>query len=171
MPTTTPLPVMEIVKKIGLPSKDGTLKFVRGQYFFVSGETNTALPTSFANAAQLGKMIGGDVTAICEPVEELPDGDQRAIHGGDRLTLLPPKVISEVGYVSGGHSADSKRLSVGGAEPTGELPHVLVVCLAGVRREVMVADELPEERCLLPTDRDAVENIIAPIFHRVAPRK
>ena len=64
MPTTTPLPVMEIVKKIGLPSKDGTLKFVRGQYFFVSGETNTALPTSFANAAQLGKMIGGDVTAI-----------------------------------------------------------------------------------------------------------
>jgi hypothetical protein len=86
------------------------------------------------------------------------------------LTLLPPQVISEVGYVPGRHSADNEWFSVGGAEPTGELPHVLVVCLAGVRREVMVADKLPEERCLFPTDWDAVENIIASDFHCLVPR-
>ena len=60
--------------------------------------------------------IGDDVTAICEPLEKLPDGDQQAIHGGDRLTLLPPKVISKVGYIPGRHSANDERLSVGPAQ-------------------------------------------------------
>ena len=61
--------------------------------------------------------VGGDVTLAEKPIEEPANGDQTAVHGGDRLPTIPPQMIPEVGDIPGGDPADTERLLVGRREP------------------------------------------------------
>lgn len=84
-------------------------------------------------------------------------------HRGDGLTLCPAQVVTEVGHVTGRDPAHDEPLAVGRDEPLGELLDVVGERPAGVRGEVVVGEEADDEGRLGLADRDAVENIIAPV--------
>ena len=73
-------------------------------------------------------------------------------------------MIFEVGHVPDGDPLDGKRLPVGMAEPTGELPQIVADRPAGVGCQIMSGEVLTGEPIFLRPDREILENNITPIL-------
>jgi hypothetical protein len=53
-----------LAKKLGLPSKVGTVVNLESKYYFVAGSRKTLLPASFIAEEKLAKMVGTKVQII-----------------------------------------------------------------------------------------------------------
>ena len=67
-----------------------------------------------------------------KPIEEPANGDQTAVHGGDRLPTIPPQMITEVGDIPGGDPAGGEGFLVRRREPSGEFAKVVAEGPPGV---------------------------------------
>ena len=74
-------------------------------------------------------------------------------------------MILEIGHVPDRDPLDGERLPIGMTEPSGELPQVVSDRTAGVGGQVMGGKVgSTDQSVLLRPDRQALENIIAPIL-------
>lgn len=63
MPTDS-TQVDQFIKKLELPATTGTIKILRGKYYFVEGKTKVLVSTNFVSEEKLKKMVGKKITAI-----------------------------------------------------------------------------------------------------------
>jgi hypothetical protein len=100
-----------------------------------------------------------------QPAKESADGDQVAIDRGNGLPFIAAKVISEVGDVPRGDSADREPLAVCPGEPSGKLLDVVGERPSGMACQVVGSKEGSEQGRFVRPDGDTVENIITTILH------
>ena len=79
------------------------------------------------------------MAVLGKPSKIAANRDQATIDGRHGLTLFPTQMIFEVGHVSDGDSLHGERLSIGMAEPTGELSQVVADRPASVRGQIVAA--------------------------------
>jgi hypothetical protein len=54
----------QLIKKLNLPAVTGTVKIVRGKYYFVDRKTKLLLPSSFVGEDKLTNMVNHKITAV-----------------------------------------------------------------------------------------------------------
>jgi hypothetical protein len=54
----------QFIKKLELPAITGTIKILRGKYYFVDGKAKILVSTNFISEDKLKKMVGKKITAV-----------------------------------------------------------------------------------------------------------
>jgi hypothetical protein len=113
---------------------------------------------------RLGR-VRPDMSLVGQPAEESTNADKATIDRGNRLSLLPSQVASEIAHVPCRHPTDHERLSIRIRKPPSKLGQVSGDCPATLRRKVMRRQEPLNEGRLVSSDWNILEHLTTPVLY------